>query len=194
MKHYLILIPFLLATISYQTTSSFFVSRDILPVNSKLNCTIAQVDDWDTFDIQCWEKYIPNVRLYWVNAPDSDGPNLYKHCYYNEAKNAVNLLIKREMSVEFYWSDLCKDPFKGCRNLVKLNDINTWLDINELFIEKWFAFSWTQFSNMSQDIKLKYIKAEFHAKTINSWLWWKCNVVYNSGALVDSWIASKMTE
>ncbi|EKE26528.1 MAG: hypothetical protein ACD_4C00251G0002 [uncultured bacterium (gcode 4)] len=118
----------------------------------------------------------------------------YRHCYYNESKSALNSIKNRRFDMIFYWSDLCKDDEKGCRNLVRLSDHITWSDINELLILKGYAFSWTNFSSIPLDLKIKYIKAERRAKESWSWLWWKCETSFNFLAKIDSSIPTKMTK
>ena len=176
--------------------------NNIMQINSKKECIIINVDDWDTFDLLCTnnnvKEYIYNVRTLWVNAPDLyyNWNNRFKHCYYDEAKNIIELIKnkKRVLMIEFFWSDLCKDEYKWCRNLVRMIDKKTWLDINELLIIKWYNFSWIKFSMIPRKIKTRYFIAEKRAKRNKNWLWWKCEILYNDEYnYLDSHFPNKMT-
>lgn len=192
-KVFLIIMVSIISWVSL-SKADFILNRDIIEYWKILYCSIGEIDDWDTFDLLCGNQYITNVRLLWVNAPDIEWPNWYKHCYYDETKNSINTIRKRELKVEFFWNDLCLDQSKWCRNLVIITDIASWLDLNELLISKWLAFSWTNFSSIPNELKIKYIKAEYKASRNKLWLWWKCRVEYNSNVSIDSWKPGKMTE
>lgn len=75
-------------------------------------CHITKVDDGDTFTLDCTTKLYPNVRLLGVNAPDKNQKTGKKSCYYTEAKKYLENRMDRLYKVEFYGSDLCKDPYK----------------------------------------------------------------------------------
>jgi hypothetical protein len=81
---------------------------------------------------------IPAVRLLAINTPDIIMPDNIKHCYYDEARNIIKKVKEenREITSVFYGSDLCADKAKGCRNLVRLIDNKTGLDINERLVEE----------------------------------------------------------
>lgn len=186
----LFLASFFLCTSAY----SFSIKREIQKTWTTSYCKIAAVDDWDTFDLDCISWYYPNVRLLWANAPDKEQVTWYEHCFYKEAKKIIEWTKNRRYNVVFYWSDLCKDESKWCRNLVRLTDDATKIDLAEIMISKWFIFSWTQFSIVSKDIKENYIKAESQARSASVWLWSNCKIVYNEYTHTDSWIANKMTD
>lgn len=174
--------------------NAFVFSRAILWVWTSSDCIIWSVDDGDTFDLFCsWWVMIPNVRLAWVNAPDFDSKLKIGKCYYDESKNFIRAISKREVKADFLWSDLCKDSDKWCRNLVRLIDLKTWIDLNEMLIKQWYAFSWIQFSILPENLKITYLKAELEARRAKRWLWNKCEVDYFWNQLVDSGIPSKMT-
>jgi hypothetical protein len=142
------------------------------------------------------KEYIYNVRTLWINAPDLDN-NWNKHCYFDEAKEIIQLIKneKRSLYIEFYWSDLCKDPYKWCRNLVRIIDKETKKDINELLVIKWYNFSWTNFSMIPNWLKAKYFIAEKLAQKNKNWLWWKCSISYNKKYnYLNSSIPVKMTD
>ncbi|MFK7780312.1 MAG: thermonuclease family protein [Candidatus Gracilibacteria bacterium] len=173
--------------------------NNILPKNTIKECIIINIDDGDTFDLLCKNKeYFYNVRTLGVNAPDF-GNNIdknYKHCYYDEAKKIISSIKEKKiiLIVEFYGSDLCKDKDKGCRNLIRIIDKNTGLDINELLIRKGYNFSWTQFSMIPKKLKAKYFIAEKRAEAEKIGLWGKCEIVYNKGYnYLDSSKPNKMT-
>lgn len=192
-------ILFLSLTFFNQIFTSYSFEKDILEVWLKMNCKIIWIDDWDTFNLSCLNQYnqvvyINNVRLLWLNTPDLGG-YWYKHCYYDESKDVVNFLkiSKRDLEVSFYGSDLCKDPFKWCRNLVTIKDLETWEDINSRMILNWYAFKWISFSNIPKDIKINYTISELKAKKEKSWLWWRCEIVYNKTE-IDTSIPPAMTK
>lgn len=126
-------------------------------------CHIIKVDDGDTFTLDCTMKQYPNVRLLGVNAPDKNQKTGKKTCYYSEAKKYLENRMDRLYKVEFYGSDLCKDPYKGCRNLVRLIDIEGDFDVGERMIQKGFAFSWTNFSVIPESIHKNYDENESFA-------------------------------
>ena len=173
----------IIVTLSLFLINNLYAYSNIIPSNTKKECTIINVDDWDTFDLLCNNIRINNVRTLWVNAPDLkiNWKNTYKHCYYDESKNIIEILKKkkRNLIIEFYWKDLCKDPSKWCRNLVRIIDKKSWLDINELLITKWYNFSWVKFSMIPKNLQIKYFIAEKRAKRYKKWLWWKCEILYN---------------
>lgn len=179
----IVLIIIFIISLSIINTSNA-LENNILPINTKKDCTIINVDDWDTFDLKCnngdIDEYIYNVRTLWVNAPDI-GNNWNNHCFYDDARRIIQLIkIKKiKLNIEFYWSDLCKDPYKWCRNLVRIIDKLTNKDINEQLIIKWYNFSWTNFSMVPQKFKIKYFIAEKIAQKNKSWLWGKCSISYN---------------
>lgn len=154
-------------------------------------CTITKVDDWDTFDITCWEIYYPDVRLLWVNTPDINSG--IEHCFYKEAREYMKKRIWRTYKVNFYWSDLCQDPYKGCRNLVQLVDLEWKYDIWANMILKGFAFSWVNFSIIPWNIQLQYDTLENYAQIHERGLWWSCSVQFWDNTRIDSPIPDKMT-
>lgn len=123
-------------------------------------CTIAKVDDGDTFDLDCTTRYYPNVRLLGVNTPDKNQKTGKKSCFYDEAKKILEKQKGRIYKVEFYGSDLCKDPYKGCRNLVRLIDIERDYDLGERLVRNGYAFSWTNFSIIPDSVGSLYEKSE----------------------------------
>ena len=200
MKKIKILILSLIINFNFINISNAW--NNILPIYSKKECTIINVDDWDTFNLSCKNnkitEYINNVRTLWVNAPDLDRNwnKEYKHCYYDESRKIINYIKnkKRLLKVEFFWSDLCKDKYKWCRNLVRIIDKKTWIDINESLISKWYNFSWINFSMIPKKIKIRYFIAEKRAKKNKVWLWWKCSISYNTEYnYLNSFIPNKMT-
>ncbi len=175
-------------------SSSFNLIREIQTVWKSVLCKIWEVDDWDTLNLDCWEEYFADVRMLWMNAADKDQDETwYEHCYYKEAKNVLKSVKNREIEVSFYWSDLCKDPYKWCRNVVRITDKQTSLDVWEIMISGGFAFSWTQFSSIPSDLKLNYMKAEKKATKSNIWLWKNCKVDYLGSTSMDSWQPNQMT-
>ncbi len=184
--------------ILFWNINSIFAKEKIIKKFQKKECIITNVDDGDTFDLVCsnnWKKqFINNVRTIWVNAPDIK--NRSKHCYYDESKKVIEFIKnrKRKLEVEFFWKDLCKDPDKWCRNLVRIIDKNTGVDINKLLIYKWYNFSWTNFSMIPKRIKVDYFIAEKRARKNKQWLWNSCRVIYDDKYdYLNSSIPSKMT-
>lgn len=156
-------------------------------------CTITKVDDGDTFDLACWDVDYPNVRLIWVNAPDIDLSIQKKYCYYDEAKKFLERRVWRTYKVFFYGSDLCKDPYKWCRNLVQLTDIEGRYDIWRNMILKWVAMSWTNFSVIPEDIRTLYDLSELDSRRHRRWLWEKCQVQFGDDSQIDISTPDKMT-
>lgn len=175
--------------------ATVFSYADIVKTGDNILCQIGKVDDGDTFDLNCWEKHYPNVRLLWVNTPDKNQDEIgYKHCYYNEAKEYIEKQKNKIFQVSFYGSDLCKDSYKGCRNLVRLVDHASWSDLGRTMIMRWYAFSWTRFSMIPYEIKKVYQESELISKESEVWLWRSCNITINPDSPKDSWIPDKMTE
>ncbi|MDD5770266.1 MAG: thermonuclease family protein [Candidatus Gracilibacteria bacterium] len=181
-------------------SSIYAFEKDIIESGTDMICKIVGVDDGDTFDISCKDKedkqiYVNNVRLFGVNTPDI-GKDGYKHCYYDEAKEIVKKLqdSNRDFEVNFYGSDLCKDPYKGCRNLVTLKDIETKTDINNALILKGYALKWIDFSNIPKEIRIDYSIAEIKAKKDKKGLWGKCDILYNDDSQTDTAIPPTMTK
>jgi len=191
-------IIWIISTLILININSLQAYNKIIEKSEEKECIIINVDDWDTFDLVCnnnWEKEnIYNVRTIWVNAPDIRDNS--KHCYYDESRNFIEFIKNnnRILNIEFYWKDLCKDPYKGCRNLVRLIDKNTGVDINKLLISKWYNFSWTNFSMIPKNLRIEYFIAEKRAKRNNEWLWNSCEIIYdNRYNYLNSSIPSKMT-
>lgn len=156
-------------------------------------CKIIKVDDGDTFSLDCSGRQYPNVRLLWVNAPDKNQKDGKKSCFYSEAKRYLENRKDRLYKVEFYGSDLCKDPYKWCRNLVRLIDLEGDFDLWERMIEKGFAFSWTNFSVVPQSIRAVYSQREVFAFEKWLWLWGKCEVEFYDDSRMNSSYPDKMT-
>ena len=157
-------------------------------------CKIVKVDDGDTFTLDCTTKQYPNVRLLGVNAPDKNQKTGKKSCYYNEAKKYIENRMDRLFKVEFYGSDICKDPYKWCRNLVRLIDLEGDFDLGERMIEKWFAFSWTNFSVIPDSIHVSYDQSESFAYDKKLGLWGKCEVDFYDDSRLNSSRPDKMTK
>jgi endonuclease YncB( thermonuclease family) len=156
-------------------------------------CTIAKVDDGDTFDLDCATRYYPNVRLLGVNTPDKNQKTGKKSCFYDEAKKILEKHKGRIYKVEFYGSDLCKDPYKGCRHLVRLIDIERDYDLGERMVKSGYAFSWTNFSVIPDSIETMYESSEVFASEKKLWLWGKCDVKFYDDSKIDSSQPDKMT-
>lgn len=155
-------------------------------------CSIDHIDDGDTFDIRCSDRWLlHDVRLLWVNTPDIRA--FEDNCFYKESKNYIEKRIEKTYRVQFYGSDLCKDTSKGCRNLVTLYDIEGGFDVWEIMILKWFAFSWTNFSVIPDSIREKYDQNEAYAFEHWFWIWGKCEVEFFEDTRIDSPIPDKMT-
>ena len=173
------------------------INQKIISIHETKNCKIVHIDDWDTVSLLCKDNnkqsYIPHVRLLWVNAPDV-WVSSNNHCYYEEAKNKINTYKNKDLSVTFYWSDICKDPYKGCRNLATLRDIETDTEINKLLIQEGYYFSWLNFSMIPKNIKVQYLMAEIKAKKNEKWLWNSCSINYQKVSSLDSSITPKMTK
>ncbi len=185
---------FVLPISSYALETKTVVDRSIRTSGDVLSCTIDDVDDGDTVDLLCGEKIIPSVRLLGVNTPDIIMPENEKHCFYDEARGVMRKIKNnaRKLTVQFYGSDLCVDRYKGCRNLVRLTDEETDLDVNERLIESGYAFEWTDFSTVPLKIKARYRMAEKRARENQSGLWGKCIINYSYSKL-DSSVPDKMT-
>lgn len=125
MKYFFTAIILFLCLISYSEVFAASIEK----VGENDFCKIAKVDDGDTFDLDCTGNYYPNVRLLGVNTPDLEQQSRKKSCFYDEAKSLLEQRKNRLYKVEFYGSDLCKDPYKGCRNLVRLIDIEKDFDL-----------------------------------------------------------------
>ncbi|MDD4530452.1 MAG: thermonuclease family protein [Candidatus Gracilibacteria bacterium] len=173
------------------------INKEIQKIGTEKTCYIDDVDDGDTISLKCGEnEIIPNVRIMGINTPDFDRINQIIHCYYDESQNVMEKIRKneRELKVEFYGSDLCKDTYKGCRNVVRLIDKETSIDINKSMIADGYAFSWTDFSIIPKKIRNSYKLAELDAKDNNKGLWGKCEINYFEKGEMDSGVADKMTE
>ena len=199
MKKILTILFFLILNINILYAKN---NSNIINKNRIKECIIIKVDDWDTFNLQCinnWDKeYIYNVRTIWVNAPDIilNWKNTKKHCFYDQSKNVIENLKKekRKIDVEFYGKDLCKDEYKWCRNLVRLIDKKSKIDINKLLIQEWYNFSWINFSMIPLKLKSEYFIAEKIAQKNNKWLWNKCSILYDyKYNYIDSSHPIKMT-
>ena len=147
----------------FSTVGSLFAYSITEKLGDNEFCHITKVDDGDTIQLECTTKIYPNVRLLGVNAPDKNQKTGKKSCYYTEAKKYLENRMNRLYKVEFYGSDLCKDPYKGCRNLVRLIDIEGDFDLGERMIQKGFAFSWTNFSVIPESVHTIYDQSEAFA-------------------------------
>ncbi len=156
-------------------------------------CQIQKVDDGDTFNILCTDWYYTNVRLLGVNTPDIDLSSNIADCYYQKAKEYVQKRIGIPYNVTFYWSDLCKDPYKGCRNLVRLEEQKTGKDLGQDMILNWYAFSWTTFSMVPEGIREIYNWMERISFQHHIGLWNECKIQHNNVSGIDSSIPDKMT-
>lgn len=154
---------------------------------------ITKVDDGDTFSLSCWDIDYPNVRLLGVNTPDINLNTKKESCYYSESKKYMEARIWRTYKVNFYGSDLCKDPYKWCRNLVQLMDIDWAYDVWKNMILKGIAFSWTNFSVIPNEIRKSYDMAESNAYKNWRWLWGKCEIDFQDDSKIDVPVPDKMT-
>ncbi len=155
-------------------------------------CHIAGIDDGDTFDLRCDGWYYTNVRLLWVNAPDFSYQTGGK-CYYSQARNYIQDRREKIYKVSFYGNDLCKDAYKGCRNLVQLTDTETDTDLGQMMILQGFAFSWTRFSMIPTELKKNYDRMEEISSIHKIWLWWQCKIDYQNIDGIDVGTPDKMT-
>lgn len=156
-------------------------------------CEITMVDDGDTFDLKCQWKTYPSVRLLWINAPDKNQKNGKEYCYYEEAKKFIVSNTKKKFITTFYGSDICKDPYKGCRNLVEMTSIENGIDLGGTMISKGYAFSWTTFSMIPTIIHNLYNQSEIIAYERNIWLWGKCDIIFWPISNINASMPSKMT-
>lgn len=159
----------------------------------KKMCEIVSVDDGDTFDLKCEWTIYPSVRLLWIDAPDKNQKNGKEYCYYKEAKRFIVGKMQKKFITTFYGSDLCKDPYKGCRNLVEMISSENGIDLGRAMISKGYAFSWTTFSMIPKIIQNLYNQSEVIAYESNIWLWSKCDVIFWPISTIDTSIPSKMT-
>lgn len=190
MKYFLIVFfSFLLSLFS----TNLFAYTITEKIGDNEFCKIVKVDDGDTFTLDCLSKIYPNVRLLGVNAPDKNQKTGKNSCFYNEAKKYIENRMDRLYKVEFYGSDICKDPYKGCRNLVRLIDLDGDFDLGERMIEKGFAFSWTNFSVIPASIHNIYDQKEAFAYEKKLWLWGKCEVDFYDDSHINSSRPDKMT-
>lgn len=180
-----------LVLVSVNQVSAYSITEK---VGDNAFCKIAKVDDGDTFDLDCTTKYYPNVRLLWVNTPDKDQKTGKKSCYYDEAKSLLENRKDRLYKVEFYGSDICKDPYKWCRNLVRLIDVEKDFDLGERMIERGFAFSWTNFSMVPESLDIAYNRSEKIAYSKWRWIWSDCEVEFFNKSVIDSSHPNKMTK
>ncbi len=157
-------------------------------------CFIVGIDDGDTFNLDCIGWYYLNVRLLGINTPDYNVLTWKRSCYYNESKRYIMERKKRTYTAVFYWKDLCKDEYKWCRNLVRLIDTKSKIDLAQMMILRWYAFSWTLFSAVPDNIKYIYKSMEQIASENKIGLWNECNINYNSNSPSDSGIPDKMTQ
>lgn len=173
------------------SVQAYKINRDTGSIDT---CSIITVDDWDTFSLSCRGNILyPNVRLLWVNTPDTY-PSIWRSaCYYSESKKYMVDRIGRSYDVIFFGSDLCKDPYKGCRHLVQLFDREYGIDLWAQIIRKWIWFSWTNFSNIPNNIKFEYDNLERDAYNRWLWLWSTCDVDFLDDSQIDSPIPDKMT-
>ncbi len=156
-------------------------------------CSIGTIDDGDTFDLNCRGWYYSDVRLIGVNTPDYNSNTEKWNCYYNEAKKYISERKKKTYEVTFYGNDLCKDPYKWCRNLVQLIDIKNRIDIGQMMILRWFAFSWTNFSMIPNNMRNTYNTMESISSSNHLWLWSQCHIISTKVSWIDSSIPTKMT-
>lgn len=156
-------------------------------------CEITMVDDGDTFDMKCEWKTYPSVRLLWVNAPDKNQKNGKEYCYYGEAKRLIMNNMHKNFTTTFYGSDLCKDPYKGCRNLVEMTSVENGIDLGGSMISAGYAFSWTTFSIIPPILNTLYNQSEIISYENHFWLWEKCDVLFSAIEPMNSNTPSKMT-
>lgn len=71
--------------------------------------------------------------------------------------------MQKKFITTFYGSDICKDPYKGCRNLVEMTSIENGIDLGGTMISKGYAFSWTTFSMIPTIIHNLYNQSEIIA-------------------------------
>ncbi|MBX9809919.1 thermonuclease family protein [Candidatus Gracilibacteria bacterium] len=156
-------------------------------------CFISDIDDGDTFDLDCGGGYYPDVRLLGVNTPDFNHVTEGGNCYYNEARTYIAERRNKIYNVKFYGNDLCKDPFKGCRNLVQLTESKTHTDLGQMMILRGFAFSWTNFSIIPENLRETYNRMEKFSSANQLGLWKQCNLKYHELQGMDVGIPRIMT-
>lgn len=71
--------------------------------------------------------------------------------------------MQKKFITTFYGSDVCKDPYKGCRNLVEMTSAENGIDLGGAMITKGYAFSWTTFSMIPTIIHNLYNQSEIIA-------------------------------
>lgn len=167
--------------------------REIQAQWKKLICRISWVDDGDTINLSCTDGNYESVRLLGINAPDKNLSSNIENCYYQAAKKYLEQKVGIPLVVIFYGSDLCKDPYKWCRNLVRLIDIRSNMDIGQNMILHGLAFSWTSFSMIPSQTKLIYDWMERISSNHQLGLWWECSVQYQDVSTIDSPTPTKMT-
>ena len=166
---------------------------EIQKIGTQDICKIGNIDDGDTFDLHCTKWYYSDVRLIWVNTPDYDHRIEWGKCYYDQARSYIEKRKQRSYEVTFYGNDLCKDQFKWCRNLVQLVDTETHVDMGQMMIMRWIAFSWTNFSVVPLDMSIKYDHMQNIASQYNRWLWSQCNITTDLTKRLNSSIPQYMT-
>lgn len=159
----------------------------------KAFCKISWVDDGDTLNLACSDGNYQNVRLLGINAPDKDIENNRESCYYSEAKAYLEKRIGQSYVAVFYGSDLCKDPYKGCRNLVRLIDLKNSSDLGQSMILHGLAFSWTNFSMIPRETRGLYDWMERISSQHKLGLWRSCQISQNQVTTLDEHIPPKMT-
>lgn len=126
---------------------------------------VLEVIDWDTLKVQfLTSKKVENLRLIWIDTPETKNPNTVVQNYWEEAFEFVKDTIN--------WEDIVveMDPnnFRDSYSRLLWFVYYEWESLNKKLIQEWYARAYTNYDFKYKD---EYIKAETVAKKNKLWVW-----------------------
>jgi endonuclease YncB( thermonuclease family) len=130
---------------------------------------INKIFNWDTISLSDSNNNSYSVRLMWIDAPEILKDNV--DCYAQESKKYIENISKNSKKIEFVVFD--KDKYWRLIWILLLD----WININDLLLQNWYVFSWTEYESIPKEIKNLFIASEQNAKKNKRWLRWNCYIV-----------------
>jgi endonuclease YncB( thermonuclease family) len=126
---------------------------------------VIEVIDWDTIKIQFLvSNKVENMRLIWVDTPETKNPKTDVQKFWQEAYDYVNDSISwEEINVEIDPNNF-RDSYSRLLWFVYID----WESFNKKLIQLWYAKAYLNYEFKYSD---EYKKAEIVAKKEHLWLW-----------------------
>lgn len=131
--------------------------------------TLEKVVDWDTIRVKdsSWKSI--DVRMIWIDAPESNELRYwYAECYGDEATEKLKTILGNTTKVKIE-KDATQWDYDSYNRLLGYVFINGTTNVNQLMI--YYGYAWEYTYNKPYKYQSDFKNAEASAKSESRWLW-----------------------